>query len=1812
MSRKIQFLSLLVLLGLLSTPNQSGFAQNATGLGQNPLTFENNFFVTGDYVVAGAQNMTTNFVSINGNSYANGTIMVPDGNPGINPSPLTGDNKVPAGAQIVAATLYWSTAEKVGATDGQTGQSGFFRPVFPGGPQTGYAISGASVNKQGTVSFSSGGCAGTSTGKVLRTYRADVRGAFPQDANGNVLANGTYEVLLPSTSSTTPITLGATLVIIYRVLSPNVPLNSIVIYDGDYAPGNNTQLTMTQTMQGFYQAAQNPVSRLTHIVGQGKSKKMQSVYLNDLTSPLSSLYPGQPPFPGFYGSWDNPTWTFSNPQTNPVHAGDASATTEVSPSSGQAGCVSWGAVIVSTTVQNTDGDGLLDIHKQPKAPNNPLRPGYCDAGVNEGVCAQGDVNWVDLPGAVLGSPQAPHPDLFVQADYLCSTSDGSTCDGRYSFNPFLKADPTDIDPATGLPRTAVQKVIDSFGGISGNTRHQKINLHVIPGNAIPELTCSDNLATNPRGLCAFPNQPGVVSWPGGLIYTKNQPLNYLDEASCEAAANGPCTRRFQHGKDSSYHYALFAHAVGVPNWTLLGGTLANADTSVQAPNVMQSGGKVTFRTTTPHLLASNANDSHCPQGRVTVAFVITDPSLNGTYCATVTGPNTFTIPATSSKNFTYTSSTDPNFAVMSGQADKVSGFSDIGGQNSLIGLGSWAAAFQTWQAYAGTIMHELGHSIGLTHGGFFFDSLTVDNKGNSINNDYTPTLEANCKANHQSIMNYEFQTKLLHKFLRFDQNGNPITVQVPDFSGQALDTLSEGAPKSPAFSAPPAYYYTRWYEFTSVAGGSPASLHCDGSAILGTDVNKSMIEHRGVATALSWSVQNGQDINFDGAFETTGVGAPPASFGLRGHNDWSGTPKIPGVNLRQIGATGSMSTANGAGQLGLSGGGGQLGLSGGGGQLGLSGGGGQLGLSGGGGQLGLSGGGGQLGLSGGGGQVGLSGGGGVGELTQTIEESVTDPPSNLVATEDVSPRVIRLFWTPASGEIGSYNIYRQPPFTNGNPMNVPIGQLIFHADTNQFEFDDTVTCNPAGYTYQVSAVQSAASTNPLAESERIGPVSTGQNGELLTGCYMPPVFLSPAAGSSPLQGSVVTTTWTLQDKTNKSGAFANNPASNSLVAVGPISNDVVCAPGSVLGGTPVSKIAPKGSGITFANNQFTFSWNTAQGFVGWPAMNLPPGPFPPGCYLLEDDLDSGQPAIGGQPASAFQVQIYLSDVNESVQVTTTSLPDAIVGIPYNQTLQESGGAGSVIWTIGSGSLPPNLALNSASGTLSGTPTAPGIYTFTVKVTDSIGDFGTQTLTLRVNAVVTNTLDSGAGSLRQAILDVNFAPSGSQPVGIIFKIPGGGVQTITPLSALPALTQPTILDATTQPGYAGTPIIELDGGSAGASVNGLHITAGISTVLGLDIHSFTAGGILIDTNGGDVIQANYVGTNVTGTTALPNGGNGIQIIDTPSNVIGGTTSSARNVISGNGGEGVRIDGALATGNVVQGNYIGTNVSGSAAVGNNASGVYIRRAPGNSIIGNTVSGNVGFAGITICGSITFCGGGDNFGPGTPGNSASGNIVQGNFVGTNSAGTTALGNNQAGVSIDGAPNTLVGRPSAGTPNVISFNGTNDVQIFDPGAAGNKIVGNTIQGSTTANTVGISVGVLAATGTGNTLSQNFILGHAGLGIDLAPAGVNQNQAGGANNFPVLTSAQFSGGTTTIMGTLNGTANAKYTIEFFSNQACNASGNGEGAVFLGSISVQTDGSGNAGFVFMVAGPAVGNAITSTSTDAFGTTSEFSACVTVM
>jgi titin len=314
--------------------------------------------------------------------------------------------------------------------------------------------------------------------------------------------------------------------------------------------------------------------------------------------------------------------------------------------------------------------------------------------------------------------------------------------------------------------------------------------------------------------------------------------------------------------------------------------------------------------------------------------------------------------------------------------------------------------------------------------------------------------------------------------------------------------------------------------------------------------------------------------------------------------------------------------------------------------------------------------------------------------------------------------------------------------------------------------------------------------------------------------------------------------------------------------------------------------------------------------------------------------------------------------------------------------------------------------------------------------------------------VTNVNDSGPGSLRQAILDANAAPGTDT---ISFAIPGTGPHTIAPVSSLPTVTDPVVIDATTQPGFAGTPVIELTGGDSVSG--GLSIAAGSSTVRGLCINRFTGHGIKLEQAGGNTIAGNFVGTNLAGTAALGNGLFGIWVEDSSNNTIGGTSVLARNVVSANEHVNVHITGGATTGvgNLVQGNFVGTNASGSQALANaeqqDNTGVVVGAASttiGGTTAGarNLISGNRG-AGVVVLFHM-------NNVPGS-------NLVQGNFVGTNAAGTQAVPNGNSGVLLSHTTDTTVGGATVGARNVISGNLTG-VRVEGILSERNKIQGNLV----------------------------------------------------------------------------------------------------------------------------------------------------------
>lgn len=378
--------------------------------------------------------------------------------------------------------------------------------------------------------------------------------------------------------------------------------------------------------------------------------------------------------------------------------------------------------------------------------------------------------------------------------------------------------------------------------------------------------------------------------------------------------------------------------------------------------------------------------------------------------------------------------------------------------------------------------------------------------------------------------------------------------------------------------------------------------------------------------------------------------------------------------------------------------------------------------------------------------------------------------------------------------------------------------------------------------------------------------------------------------------------------------------------------------------------------------------------------------------------------------------------------------------------------------------------------------------------------------------VTNTNDSGGGSLRQAILDSN-ANAGTDTV--TFNI-ATNCPHIIPSSPLPPINStvvsPVIIDATTQACSSGgteAPNVELSGNGAGSNAIGLYITgkAAGSTIKGLVINRFSAQGIFIDTSN-VTVTGNYVGTSLDGSTAAGNGGDGIGIFSGTSaanannNIIGGSTTADRNVISGNSLNGIGITaqvGGHASNNVISGNFIGTNASGSGAVPNGGDGILINHADGggpataaNNIIGGTTSTTPDGACTGTCNLVS--GNGAN-GIGLWHGGVSGTQVYGNYVGTNLSGIGAIANGNIGIEVNEAPNNTVGGTTPAARNIFSGNRGAGVFLTGSAATGNVIQGNYI-GTNAAGSAGL----------GNS--------KMGLGIGASPGavGANSNLIGGSS----------------------------------------------------------------------------------------------------
>jgi FG-GAP-like repeat/Putative binding domain, N-terminal len=327
-----------------------------------------------------------------------------------------------------------------------------------------------------------------------------------------------------------------------------------------------------------------------------------------------------------------------------------------------------------------------------------------------------------------------------------------------------------------------------------------------------------------------------------------------------------------------------------------------------------------------------------------------------------------------------------------------------------------------------------------------------------------------------------------------------------------------------------------------------------------------------------------------------------------------------------------------------------------------------------------------------------------------------------------------------------------------------------------------------------------------------------------------------------------------------------------------------------------------------------------------------------------------------------------------------------------------------------------------------------------------------------------------------------------------------------------------------------------------------------------------------------ILNNLIGTS-NGVTDNGNGGRGISLINATGVYIGDLTGATRNIISGNNNDGIALEGAGAVSNHIIANFIGTTESAGAPLGNSSSGIALLNGTGSTA--NSITTAPNYIGQVGLGNVISA---NNFGIFIADPNTSLNRIQGNLIGTNVGGNTDLGNALDGIYfVNGTLVNTIGGTNAGEGNLIAFNRN---------------------------------GIRADSGIRNSFRRNRIFSNDLLGIDLAPVGVTQNDAGdgdsGPNNlqnFPIITYVNAQASSVTLEGTLNSTPNQTYTLEFFGNSGVDTSGFGEGRNFLGSTQVTTDASGNASFFgvnFAVSSTTVGSWVSATATNTLGDTSEYS------
>jgi hypothetical protein len=837
------------------------------------LPYSRGFLVTGDYAVGGVDLREAQHPIVNGFSTAS--------------IPMSG---VPVDADILAAYLFWETVT-TGGDAWQTEAAGVRFRGFDLDVENPLSVRRTEQPSEGAACFGSGSL-------TMHMFMADVLRFLPvkvdntgkstgkrlvNDVDLNAQGVDLHSVTLPvSDGNHVPESAGASLVVVYRDPSPNTstnPLRKIVIYGGNVIkPDLDTPLNLT--IAGFYGSAANKSARITHIVSSGQPNDNLQFSFTGAGGAAATIA-GSPftPGPASQRWWANPTADVSalmTPNGNSSAYGETVSTSIVhSPSSGGYDCLASGAVVFSTAVEDEDSDGLPDALENAQTPlldaNGSELPhlfamGAGDHGLGNAKDVFIEINAMRAgPGTSYGSASAPFSatetiktdsvghihmptpyvlrlvgDAFAERDIRVHFDVGDLTRYR-TIAAHCIPDEGEVDctPVPGIVEHA--DFVDDY--TSPEADAYLIATGARGGEVITETACDPGAPDAPKGACHFPDYPGAVPWKLGLQAHRDGPVDATtgDELADVSTWDG-VRRRFDPARRGLFKYALYAHSRGNPR-------------------------------SLPCLVDGVAS-----------------PYLDQGFDSDGPGPDTDTPSCLGMDN--------PDFEPLNYHVPtSASGVAELPGGNFMVTLGFWDEFVGRPFVRASTTFHELGHTLGLFHGGP--ETALSGGPGGwepgavIWGNATTPTfVEPNCKPNYFSSMSYLFQVHGL-----FD-NGDDIHLDYAWVPRQTLDetALSDGQVQilSAFPSYLPAWFAPSTSPLASTLGVAEAKRFCTGERFT-LNPQMARVHAETSDSDIDWN-GNGlmdlepfeQDVNFDNDGSTRDL--------LRGLNDWDN------IRLNQTGA----------------------------------------------------------------------------------------------------------------------------------------------------------------------------------------------------------------------------------------------------------------------------------------------------------------------------------------------------------------------------------------------------------------------------------------------------------------------------------------------------------------------------------------------------------------------------------------------------------------------------------------------------------------------------------------------------------------------------------------------------------------------------------------------------------------------------------------------------------------------------------------------------------------------------------------------